>query len=57
LREGVGKVACTIFFYFLWEKGGLQKRLTTLQKMKKMAQLLAGDRQHFLFLGVKRIFF
>jgi hypothetical protein len=35
LREGEGKVACSIFFYFLWEKGGLQKRLATLQKKKK----------------------
>jgi hypothetical protein len=34
-REGGGKVACAIFFIFLWEKGGLQKRLATLQKIEK----------------------
>jgi len=29
----------------LWEKGGLQKRLATLQKKQKIVQLLAGDRR------------
>jgi hypothetical protein len=30
----------------LWEKGGLQKRLATLQKKQKIVQLLARDRRH-----------
>jgi len=34
-REGVAKVAPCYFGDFLWEKGGLQKRLATKQKTPK----------------------
>jgi hypothetical protein len=48
LREGEAKVAPSKFGDFLWEKGGLQKRLATQQKTPKLLGLPCADRRLFL---------